>query len=76
MPKVYAQATHIQTDIRTQALGPFETDQEAWEAVARAEGRALTWERTKRGHMVSTETTRWVTETQFRSPEGVSCSED
>ncbi|WP_082505823.1 hypothetical protein [Deinococcus sp. Leaf326] len=67
MPKVYAQATHIQTDIPTRLLGPFDTDEEAWDAVAEAEGHKLTWERTKRGHMASTPTIRWITQT-YRYP--------
>ncbi|KQR00154.1 hypothetical protein [Deinococcus sp. Leaf326] len=75
MPKVYAQATHIQTDIATQALGPFETDQEAWDAVALAEGRTLDWERTKQGYTVRTKTTRWITETRVLASEGAPCPE-
>ncbi|KQR00158.1 hypothetical protein ASF71_21780 [Deinococcus sp. Leaf326] len=62
MAKVYARATHIQTHVPTRVLGPFETEQEAWDAVAQAEGRKLSWERTKRGSMVSTPHTRWITE--------------
>ena len=62
MTKVSARATHIQTNVPTRLLGPFETEQEAWDAVAQAEGQPLSWERTKRGHMVSTPQTRWITE--------------
>ncbi|MFC5849124.1 hypothetical protein [Deinococcus petrolearius] len=62
MTKVYVRATHIQTSVPTRVLGPFDTEQEAWNAVAAVEGRKLSWERTKRGSMVSTPHTRWMTE--------------
>ncbi|AFD27885.1 hypothetical protein DGo_PC0093 (plasmid) [Deinococcus gobiensis I-0] len=62
MIKVYARATHLQTNVPTRLLGPFETEQEAWAAVAQCEGQPLSWERTKRGSMVSTPHTRWLTE--------------
>ena len=69
MTTVYAQATHILTDIPTQLLGPFDTDEEAWDAVAQAEGHEMTWERTKRGHTASTRITPWVTQTHRHPPE-------